>query len=246
MNARLTSSCNPCPLQRADYGVPCYGAGYDTIRGVAWLGVLIYPIGVPVAYTLLLTSARHHLLTEKRTPLTHALRFLHAEYKPSLFWWELVEVTRRLLLVGIAVLVSPGSVVQLIFGVIVSVLFLTFQFQAKPYRSEVDAFLAMTTSLSTVLLFLGALVLKMGTLVEYDDVNELLPPALLANFTVPSATMSFILFVCLLGSIIITGMLLILQLARDARNARMIDPRWDTEGFRAWATKGQVVFLKVT
>jgi len=170
---------------------------------------------------------------------------LHREYTPNNFYWELMEMTRRLLLVGLAVLVLPGSVVQLIFATMIAVLFLALQFQAAPYRSKVDAFLALIMSLSLVVLYIGSLVLKMGTLVQYEDVNEQLPPALLATFTVPSATLSFLLFVSLLAVIVITGVLLALQLARDARMMRVRDPRWDTKGFRTWATKGHVAFLKV-
>ena len=232
-------------VQRADYSMPCYGAEYRAIQGVAWLGVFIYPIGLPIAYTGLLYSARAHLLAAEKTPLTQALRFLHSEYKPEFFWWELVEVLRRFLLVGVAVLISPGSLVQLVFGSLTSSLFLVLQVQAAPFKSKVDATLALMTSISLVILFLGGFILKIGTLVELEDVREQLPPALLASFTVPSGTISFILFFSLLGSIVLTGVLLVRQLARDAQQARVRDPRWDTDGFRKWATKGQVAFLKV-
>jgi len=225
--------------------MPCHGAEYMAIQGVAWLGVFIYPIGLPVAYITLLLTARANLIASKKTPLTHALRFLHSEYKPEFFWWELVEVLRRFLLVGVAVLISPGSLVQLIFGSLTSSLFLVLQVQAAPFKSKVDASLALMTSTSLVILFLGGFILKIGTLVELEDVREQLPPALLASFTVRSDTLSFILFFSLLGSIVLTGVLLGRQLARDAQQARVRDPRWDTPGFRRWASKGQVAFLKV-
>ena len=38
--------------------------------------------------------------------------------------WELVEVLRRFLLVGVAVLVSPGSITQLVVATVVSLVYL--------------------------------------------------------------------------------------------------------------------------
>ena len=75
----------------------------------------------------LLLSARKDLIAERETPFTKALSFLHREYKPAFFWWELIEVLRRFLLVGVAVLIQPGSLTQLIFAAMVALSYLLFQ-----------------------------------------------------------------------------------------------------------------------
>ena len=42
--------------------------------------------------------------------------FLHSEYKPYVYWWELVEMLRRLVLVGLFVLYERGSLMQVTRG----------------------------------------------------------------------------------------------------------------------------------
>ena len=64
-------------------------------------------------YAALLLLSRKAILREEPTTLSRALAFLHEDYKPHFFYWELVEVLRRFVLCGVAVLVHPGSIVQL-------------------------------------------------------------------------------------------------------------------------------------
>ena len=77
---------------RADYAVRCDGAEYADVRTLAVLALLLYPIGIPLAYGGLLFLARRALLDGKPTALSTALTFLHGEYHARFFWWELAEV----------------------------------------------------------------------------------------------------------------------------------------------------------
>ena len=72
-----------------------------------------------------------------------ATAFLHKEYVPTCFWWELAEMLRRFLLVGIFVVVEPGKVMQIVAGTIVCGVYLLVQLQAKPYKNDPEI-LAMT------------------------------------------------------------------------------------------------------
>lgn len=64
-----------------------------------------------------------------------------------------MEVLRRFLLVGVAVLVSPGSITQLVVATVVSLVYLIVQMQARPFRVLSDDFIAMGTGFSLVALF---------------------------------------------------------------------------------------------
>ena len=79
---------------RADYAVRCDGSDYASVRTLAVVALLLYPIGIPLAYTVLLFLARRALLDSKPTVLSTALTFLHGEYHTRFFWWELAEVRR--------------------------------------------------------------------------------------------------------------------------------------------------------
>ena len=61
--------------------------------------------------------------------------------EPWAFWWELMEMTRRLVLVGIFVLLNRGSVMQIVLGTIFSAVYLLMITQAGPFKQRVDDFL---------------------------------------------------------------------------------------------------------
>ena len=83
------------------------------------------------------------MFATRPTPLSRAIAFLHSEYKPAFYWvrrglrasadpvpfavalskagvrlacaqWELMEMARRFVLVGIFVRVAPGSIEQVV------------------------------------------------------------------------------------------------------------------------------------
>ena len=49
--------------------------------------ILVYPVGVPVIFAILLFRVRRELQGERETLLSSALGFLHREYEPRYFWW---------------------------------------------------------------------------------------------------------------------------------------------------------------
>ena len=51
---------------------------------------------MPALYALLLFSQRRVLVEGRRTALSAALGFLHEEFRPQLFWWELVMISQKL------------------------------------------------------------------------------------------------------------------------------------------------------
>ena len=68
--------------------------------------------------------------------------------------WEVVEMLRRVVLVGIMVLVLRGQITQLVIGTVFSLVYLLLQTQAGPYRDSGDDFLATACSLSLCVVFL--------------------------------------------------------------------------------------------
>ena len=123
---------------------------------------------------------------------------------------------RRFLLVGVAVVISPGSLTQLAVGTVVSLAHMMVQIQARPHRHTSDVFVALSASLSLVVLFVCCTNLKAGTLAELDAVIS--SPALKATFTVPETLISIALLLAIAGSLAFSAFLLVYQL-RDERRA---------------------------
>ena len=80
---------------RVDYSLDCNDAEHGLVVSLAWVAIALYPIGIPLLYLALLLSARKAILTEQPTALSHSLTFLHQDYAPSMFWWEMVEISKK-------------------------------------------------------------------------------------------------------------------------------------------------------
>ena len=80
---------------RVDYSLDCNDAEHGRVVSLAWVAIALYPVCVPLLYLALLLSARKAILTEQPTDLSRGLTFLHQDYEPSMFWWELVEISKK-------------------------------------------------------------------------------------------------------------------------------------------------------
>lgn len=166
----LVNSSQICFLRDA-YSITCvplssgeYAAPYD-IRLLAWAVVGIYGIGIPLFYASLLFLSRRELAGESEpTELSLALRFLCRGYRRDAFAWELVEVTRKLLLTGFLALVHPGSLLQLYLGVSVSLCTALLQLYAAPYVKTGDNFLAAVSASAITTTFLASLGIQLTEL----------------------------------------------------------------------------------
>ena len=123
----------------------CGTAEHLRVKQLAWIAIALYPVGLLLLNYLLLVCARTAILQKRPTALSSSIAFLHKEYEPHMYWWELVEMLRRFVLVGLMVL-AQGSVWQILAGALLSVVFLLFQQQAAPYRKHSDDFFASCAS----------------------------------------------------------------------------------------------------
>ena len=78
---------------RADYSVECSTAmhvseEHTVAKSLAWLAILLYPVGISCVYVLLLRGARPAILQDRPTPLSKALGFLVRDFEPGYYWWE--------------------------------------------------------------------------------------------------------------------------------------------------------------
>ena len=122
---------------RADYAIECGTADHRLVQSIAWLGILLYPVGISVVYAVLLLAARPALVQEKPTALSKALGFLVRDFDVQFMWWELLMAWRQLWLVGFAVLIAPGSVQQLVISFLVSLVYMLICAVAMPFKDKV-------------------------------------------------------------------------------------------------------------
>ena len=228
---------------RADYSLNCDTDEHDAVMNLAWAAIVLYPLAIPLVCLVLLLSTRKAILTEQPTPLSRALAFLHQDYEPSMFWWEIVEIAKKvrhahmdlpriltspqqhpfcnapwqLFLVGFCVLILPGSTMQLIFGFGFSLVLLLMTAITEPYTSRSNDYFALLCNFCLVALMFFSLVLKVGLLSE--EVEGILSSELKALYTYNTAQLSVALVCTLLASIIVAVLLAAYQMYRAAQTA---------------------------
>jgi hypothetical protein len=105
---------------RADVSIECNTPEHARITQLAWAAVVMYPIGMWLFTLALLRSASTAIFSGKTTPFSRSVAFLYAGYEVPTFWWELMEMLRKFLLVGYFVTVEPGTTLQIAMGTVVS------------------------------------------------------------------------------------------------------------------------------
>ena len=122
-------------------------------------------------------------------------------------------------LVGVCVLIRPGSTVQLIIGFAFSLAILLFTSIAEPFQSHGHDKFGLLCNFSLVMVFFFSLVLKMGVLSEDVEDSGLLSNEFQAMYTFDPAVLSVALICTLLASVIVASILAAYQVYQSTRKA---------------------------
>ncbi|KAL9962148.1 hypothetical protein ACROYT_G031227 [Oculina patagonica] len=148
---------------KADNSVPCRGQKYHNFLVVAYISTA-YIFALPAASFIALSKAR---LTRKEVrkaqnlgsneEITSGLRFLFENYKTSSWYWELVEMTRKVILTSGLILVGQESRSYIGLALVIAGMYGIVFAWVKPLQDETENRL-MTTSLAVTVvnLVIGA------------------------------------------------------------------------------------------
>lgn len=75
---------------------------------------------------------------EKHMRVNTKYNFIYASYKPHLYYWELIELQRKLILTGLIMFVKPGTATQLAVAFLIMLFFFVLQSRACPFSDEVQ------------------------------------------------------------------------------------------------------------
>jgi hypothetical protein len=116
---------------RADYSIQCGTAEHTLYRVYASIMVIIYPLGIPALYACLLWRKRHKLSSNNKSSVRvlnrhdenelRSTRFLWKSCTPNMYYWEVIECMRRLLLTGAIVFIAPGTAAQAAIACVLAV-----------------------------------------------------------------------------------------------------------------------------
>lgn len=164
---------------KADFSIECGSAtvhtrafgsahSFDWYRGWAVVAAFIYPLGVPVFFFFVLWLNRKQLFVEGSDEPTAELEdemgFLYGGYRKDLWWWECVELLRKLVLTGIIAIYKPGSPEQLFLAIVLAVTFIVGYARMNPYADASGSDLQLVCQLQIFFLSITAFALQLTAL----------------------------------------------------------------------------------
>lgn len=115
---------------RSDAAVTCSGASYNAVAVLAAVGVVLTCVCAPVG--LVMVTSRNHKSSERVKRARVAL--LTNTYQDEFHYWEAVDLTRKLLLTSVVLLVGTDTLLQLWFATATGLFFLVLYLGLSPYR----------------------------------------------------------------------------------------------------------------
>ena len=144
-----TFSCDPLDdghsYLRADYSIECYNKEHRAYQIYATIMIFVYPVGIPALFAGLLFRNKQILQDRTRSKedlVTKSTMSLWEPYKPSRFYYEVIECFRRILLTGVVVFIYPGSAAQIAVTFMMAAVFAMMAEILSPYRSKWDAWVS--------------------------------------------------------------------------------------------------------
>jgi hypothetical protein len=166
-----TFACDKIPnggsYLRADYSVSCRTRKHTVYKVYSGVMILVYPIGIPALYAYLLWQQRKQLHTSSDASTQardndvslRKTRFLWQTYKPAVYYWEVVECVRRLLLTGTMVFIFPNSTAQPAIACLLAASAVVLVLWWNPHADSMDARIYVLGSIIVFLsVFLSLLV----------------------------------------------------------------------------------------
>ena len=130
---------------REDYRIQCDSSKHRALQVFAGVMMVLYPVGIPVLYTFLLFRDRGVLASNGRrmnNPSVRSTSNLWKPYKPSRYFYEVVECGRRILLTGVVLMVDDGIAAKIAVTFMVALFFVFVSEALAPYESRIDTWIS--------------------------------------------------------------------------------------------------------
>lgn len=160
---------------RADYRIKCDSPKHIILQIYAAAMIIIYPIGIVALYATLLLRNRKALQKKNGRENNLSIRSiseLWKPYRPSRYYYELMECVRRALLSGVSVLIYPDPSAQVRLMMVIVFGFFGIAEGLAPYESTWNAWISRSGHVIIFMSLYVALLLE-GSAREANDNNYL-------------------------------------------------------------------------
>ena len=149
----------------ADLSIPCHTGDHQQTVPWAIVFIGVYVLGIPLLSTAILYRHRKKLWDPNHPELRRIYGSLFQYYRPEFWYFEAIEMTKKMLLTGAMVLVAPGSSAQVMIGILIAVVYLVILLYFKPFQDKKDQLLQMYSTVQVQL----TLIVGMAILLNDGD-----------------------------------------------------------------------------
>ena len=138
---------------RSDYSVECFTGAYNNFSVLAFV-MLFYVVGLPLITLFLLwryhpKEAHSNFSDQEGNEVQAALSFLYENYSPNAWFWEVLELIRKIILTSVLVLIGSESRTDLGVASIMSGLYTVLFVSYKPINDRFEHWLQLASLLAT-------------------------------------------------------------------------------------------------
>eukprot|EP00903_Cladosiphon_okamuranus_P014549 g13496.t1 len=183
-----TFACDPLDdgkdYLRSDYRIECDSPKHKGFKVYAGFMIVVYTVGIPAFYAGLLFKDRDVLRQEEKdrgsASRVSSTSDLWEPYKPSCFYYEVIECARRVLLAGVVVFIYPNSAAQIAITLMIAFAFVLVSEGLTPYASRWDHWISRTGHVVVVVSMYVALLLKVDVSNERSSSQKVFEAVLVA------------------------------------------------------------------
>merc|ERR1711871_1312371 len=118
-----------------DYSIDCGSAEYTALLSICVALVVIWPVGLPAGLLYAMWREKTDIMNEDEDTL-QKFSFVLGDYDTQHWYWEVVELSRKLIMSGLLSLFLPGSIAQVVVATILSFTFFALAYRAQPFESR--------------------------------------------------------------------------------------------------------------
>ena len=142
-----------------DYQISCEADSHFTFMAtLGALNVLLYPIGIPLGTLFLLLKNKDEIAAQG--PAADRYDFLVGDYESRYYFWEVAEMFRKVFLTGLLMFFGKGSLTQLVFAMISSLMFMAAVAWLQPFTSRIANLFKLFCELALLMTMMLSVLLK--------------------------------------------------------------------------------------
>eukprot|EP00904_Undaria_pinnatifida_P004259 jgi/Undpi1/13834/HiC_scaffold_9.g03485.m1 len=171
---------------RSDYRIECNSSKHKGFQVYAGCMIVLYTVGIPALYLGLLFRDRDVLRIKEadregppRSRVT-STSDLWKPYKPSVFYYEVIECGRRILLAGVVVFIYPNTAAQIAVTLVIAFAFALISEGLAPYATGWDTWISRIGHVVVFVSMYVALLLKVDVSDERASSQKVFETVLVA------------------------------------------------------------------